>query len=262
MAQPLPENVGACLALCNLLLLELSRTAAVGSGKVVMAHRYGGPWTEIKLDAVQYYLECYAKALTAAKMDTWYIDAFAGTGDREADREVGGIFDGGIIDTVTETLDGSARRALKVMPPIQHFVFIEQDPERCKALEALKSEADGRDVTVLRGDANAAIGQLVQNPPWSLRNGTRNRGVVFLDPYALHVDWATLRALAATHVLDVWYLFPIRDVVSPTLTPLFRNWSKGVNARPCIESCLEGTLFPASAQRPNKYWRGPFFRYC
>jgi len=27
-------------------------------------HPFGGPWTEIKLDAVQYCLECYAKALT------------------------------------------------------------------------------------------------------------------------------------------------------------------------------------------------------
>jgi three-Cys-motif partner protein len=32
-------------------------------------------------------------------------------------------------------------------------------------------------------------------------------------PYALHVDWETLRALASTRVLDVWYLFPIRDTI-------------------------------------------------
>jgi len=34
-------------------------------------HPFGGPWTEIKLDAVQYYLECYAKALTPKKFDLW-----------------------------------------------------------------------------------------------------------------------------------------------------------------------------------------------
>jgi three-Cys-motif partner protein len=37
--------------------------------------------------------------------------------------------------------------------------------------------------------------------------------VVFLDPYALQVDWMTLEALASTQVLDVWYLFPIRDTI-------------------------------------------------
>jgi three-Cys-motif partner protein len=48
----------------------------------MVEHSFGGPWTEIKLDAVQYYLECYTKALTAKQFDLWYIDAFAGTGDR------------------------------------------------------------------------------------------------------------------------------------------------------------------------------------
>jgi len=50
-------------------------------------------------------------------MDLWYIDAFAGSGDREAERQVGGIFEGREIETVIETLDGSARRALKIEPP-------------------------------------------------------------------------------------------------------------------------------------------------
>jgi hypothetical protein len=45
-------------------------------------HRFGGPWTEIKLDAVCYYLECYTKALSRKQFDLWYVDAFAGIGDR------------------------------------------------------------------------------------------------------------------------------------------------------------------------------------
>jgi three-Cys-motif partner protein len=34
----------------------------------------------------------------------------------------------------------------------------------------------------------------------------------FSTHYALQVDWATLELLARTHILDVWYLFPLRDV--------------------------------------------------
>jgi three-Cys-motif partner protein len=181
-------------------------------GGMPMVHAFGGPWTEVKLDAVQYYLECYAKALTRAGMDIWYIDAFAGTGDREASREVGGIFDGRPIETITETLDGSARRALQVEPPFQHFVFIENDPERCDALEALRLQTD-RDVQVIRAEANATLLKMVNGAPWSARDRSRSRGVVFLDPYALEVDWATLVALARTHVLDVWYLFPLESVL-------------------------------------------------
>ncbi len=51
----------------------------------MVGHRYGGTWTELKLDAVTYYLECYTKALTHRRFILWYIDAFAGTGDRIAD---------------------------------------------------------------------------------------------------------------------------------------------------------------------------------
>jgi hypothetical protein len=45
-------------------------------------HTFGGPWTEIKLDAVHYYLGCYTKALKRVGLDLSYIDAFAGTGTR------------------------------------------------------------------------------------------------------------------------------------------------------------------------------------
>jgi three-Cys-motif partner protein len=73
----------------------------------MVEHFFGGPWTEIKLDAVQYYLECYAKALTPKKFDLWYIDAFAGTGDRIETRKVGGLLEG----LPESTIPGVVRRA-------------------------------------------------------------------------------------------------------------------------------------------------------
>ncbi len=87
----------------------------------MVEHSFGGPWTEIKLDAVEYYLECYTKALKHARFDLSYIDAFAGTGDREAERVVGGLFDGKPIETITETLRriGSTRdRGPSVVRPL------------------------------------------------------------------------------------------------------------------------------------------------
>ena len=35
-----------------------------------------------------------------------------------------------------------------------------------------------------------------------------NRAVLFLDPYATEVKWATLEAIAKTQAIDLWYLFP------------------------------------------------------
>jgi three-Cys-motif partner protein len=175
-------------------------------------HPFGGPWTEIKLEAVMYYLECFTRALTAAGLDLWYIDAFAGTGQRQASRETGGLLEGTPVEVIVETLAGSARRALEVRPPFQHFVFMEKDPARCQALERLRPLAAGRDFQVRQVDANTGLREIVERPPWSSKGRSRSRGVVFLDPYALQVEWPTLQALASTKALDVWYLFPLRDV--------------------------------------------------
>jgi hypothetical protein len=67
-------------------------------------HRFGGPWTEVKLDAVEYYLDCYSKAL-GSRFDLWYFDAFAGTGERSEETIAGGILEGGPLRRRIETLD-------------------------------------------------------------------------------------------------------------------------------------------------------------
>ena len=126
----------------------------------MVAHPFGGPWTEIKLDAIEYYLGCYTAALTKARFDLWYIDAFAGTGERTEQRETGGIFCGEPITVVTETLAGSARRALTVSPPFQHLIFNERNSERCRALETLKTKNSTRDIQVTAGDANAVLREI------------------------------------------------------------------------------------------------------
>jgi three-Cys-motif partner protein len=181
----------------------------------MVEHRYGGPWTEIKLEAIEYYLRCYTPALSRGKrpFDLWYIDAFAGTGSRTHERVAGGLIERQPLELVTETLDGSARRALGVTPPFQHFRFIEEDADRCAALGRLKADFPQADIEVIRGDANTVLKALCGNRPWNEGQRSSSRGVVFLDPYAMDVEWTTLQALARTQLLDVWYLFPLQAVV-------------------------------------------------
>ncbi len=84
----------------------------------MVEHPFGGPWTEIKLDAVEYYLKCYTKALKRVGFDIWYIDAFAGTGKFGEHTSVS-LVDSSKASrsqTVKETLAGSARRAVSVSP--------------------------------------------------------------------------------------------------------------------------------------------------
>lgn len=45
-------------------------------------HRFGGTWTEEKLAALREYLSAYTQILKNKRLTRYYIDAFAGTGDR------------------------------------------------------------------------------------------------------------------------------------------------------------------------------------
>jgi three-Cys-motif partner protein len=174
-------------------------------------HMFGGPWTEVKLDAVEYYLECYTKALSRL-FELWYIDGFAGTGERTQARVNGGLL-GQPLEVRIEVFAGSAKRALAVEPTFNHLVFIEQDPERCEALEALRRQHPDREIQILPGDTNDVLRTLIGRPPWTLKDKSAARGIVFLDPYAMQVEWKTLLALAETRVVDVWYLFPLQAVI-------------------------------------------------
>jgi three-Cys-motif partner protein len=82
----------------------------------IVDRHFGGPWTEIKLDAVCYYLECYTKALSRMRFDLWYVDGFAGAGDRTNEKLTGGLLERQPMKWVTETLPGSAKRAMAPSP--------------------------------------------------------------------------------------------------------------------------------------------------
>lgn len=178
-----------------------------------VAHRFGGVWTEIKLKALTEYLDFYQNALKNQGFETWYIDAFAGTGDRHAELDRGGIFEGQPIERLELILDGSARKALSIAPPFDHYWFTEQHRERARALENLREEFP-HDISISPGEANSELVALFNSPKWTSGSVARKqRGVVFLDPYEMSVNWTTLEALADTRRVDVWYLFPRKAVV-------------------------------------------------
>lgn len=162
-----------------------------GSGED--AHRFGGPWTLIKLEALQKYLAAYTQALKKQSFRLLYIDAFAGTGN--CDVGMGGE---------TLSLPGSARIALETTPAFHDLIFIEQDTARCAALRTLATSHPGRTLQIIQGEANAELAKLCASTNW-----TKTRAVLFLDPYGLELEWGTLEAIAKTQAIDVWYLFPL-----------------------------------------------------
>lgn len=172
----------------------------------MVEHRYGGPWTNIKTGVLRSYLGFFTSALKNQGFELWYIDGFAGTGTRTIDQRDADLFGEG---SEPQEIDGSAKIALGIDPPFQRFVFIEEKPKRVAALKAL---AEGRsDVVIVQGDANAAITELCRSTAWrgKLAPGSGIRAVMFLDPYGMSVDYATLQEMRQTAAIDVWYLFPL-----------------------------------------------------
>lgn len=177
-------------------------------------HEFGGPWTEVKLDAIGEYSKFFTVALRNQDFELWYIDAFAGTGSRTAKHETGGLLEGGPIGVREEILAGSARRAIEVQPIFHHLVLMDRRPSHYRALCALAAEHPSRDIRVLKGDANDKIHEVISAPPWrSHPRAWAQRALVFLDPYGMTVRWPTLEALAATKRADVWYLVNLKGVV-------------------------------------------------
>ncbi len=203
-------------------------------------HRFGGDWTTAKLDVLAKYLASYTTALKnkPSKNQPFrkgYIDAFAGTGYRDArrDDESGNVLQGLLLPDLAEQepqalLDGSARLALKTEPRFDRYVFIERSVERCAQLEALKAEFPdlASDIQIRHGDANAEIQELCTKD-WS-----SHRAVLFLDPYGMQVEWRTIEAIAATKAIDLWLLFPLGIGVNRLLTrsgDIPESWRRRLN---------------------------------
>ncbi len=213
------------------------RPSTKTSGK---GHRFGGDWTTAKLDILAKYLASYTKALKdkPSKEQPFrkaYIDAFAGTGYRDAKRddesEQGSqalLFPDLAKREPQSLLDGSARLALKTQPGFDRYIFIERSVERCAQLEALKTEFPhlANDIRICRGDANVEI-QTLCSKEWTSR-----RAVLFLDPYGMQVDWKTIEAIAKTKAIDLWLLFPLGIGVNRLVTKsgeIPESWRQRLN---------------------------------
>jgi three-Cys-motif partner protein len=177
-----------------------------GVGAEMSAQRFGGPWSLIKVEAVSAYLQRFNSALKRQSFERIYIDAFAGSGSFTfGSLGAGSLFD---EDKALGVHAGSAQRALETTPPFHRLFFVESDPKNIKSLRSL-AEADARRrATVVEGDANEEVRRICREIDWR-----RKRGVIFLDPFGNTVDWPTLKAVAETKALDLWYLFPLSGVL-------------------------------------------------
>lgn len=186
-------------------------------------HSFGGSWTKEKLHILSSYLAAYstifARNKNAQFFDTFYVDAFAGSGyiktANEPVVEEPQLFENLAEDEPQEFLKGSAVCALEVDPPFKNYLFIERSNRWCEDLECLKQKFPHRaaSIQIRKGDAKANLLSWVRSQNWN-----KTRAVVFLDPYGMQVDWEIIEALGHTQGIDLWLLFPLGVGVMRLLT--------------------------------------------
>lgn len=198
-------------------------------------HQFGGDWTAAKLDVLAGYLEAYTTALKRTPFKLGYIDAFAGTGYREAkgsseevQSEQSLLFPDLAQPEPQELLEGSALRALKTEPRFDRYIFIERSAGRCSQLEQLRQDFPqlAREIIVRKGEANEEIREMCRH------NWSAHRAVLFLDPYGMQVEWKTIEAVASTKAIDLWLLFPLGIGVNRLLTKSSKipdSWRQKLN---------------------------------
>ena len=171
------------------------------------SHRFGSDSTELKLSVIGAYLHGFTQALRRYFPSLIYIDVFSGSGAREVLHE--GRPANLVEDAREEWIEerrGSARIALDTEPPFTKLIFIERKKAFCRALEALADSYVGRDVKVLRGEANELILKAIDRP-WK-----GARAVMFIDPYGMQLSWSTLEAIRGTEAVDIWYLVTLQGL--------------------------------------------------
>ncbi len=159
----------------------------------MVEHRFGGAWTQLKLEVLREYLHFYAKALKNQNFRLIYIDAFAGSWSSTYH-----------IDGKDIQLDGSASIALDSTPPFDEYIFIENHAQRFSDLKSLCNSHEEKKIKLYSEDANGQVLKLCAETDWK-----NTRAVIFLDPYGMEVDWKTIQAIAETRAIDLWYLFPL-----------------------------------------------------
>jgi three-Cys-motif partner protein len=185
------------------------------------SHHFGGDWTEEKLLRLKKYLDAYMTIFTsnvrAAKLHTIYVDAFAGTGYRNIEKDLSHTAMLPFLDDeeAVSFQKGSAQIALEMEPSFDEYFFIEQSPEYSQELEKLRAKFPDKahKVSIIQQDANSFL------QTWCHRRNWRfDRAMIFLDPYGMQVEWKTIEAIAKTKAIDLWILFPLGQAVNRLLT--------------------------------------------
>lgn len=168
---------------------------------------FGGEWTLQKLHIIEEYLKSYATVLKKQRVKKIYVDGFAGSGITELKSSMSNqnlSIEESISEIEPIIVQGSALLSLKY--DFDEYYFIELDESRISDLkDAIKKQYPEKysKVNFITGDSNIKLLEVIS------KITVYDRCLMFLDPYALELNWSTLEAISKCAVVDLWYLFPL-----------------------------------------------------
>lgn len=194
---------------------------------MVKKKKWGGKWTEEKLEAFEKYVRAYLTIMNKYRdVCGWkllYFDGFAGSGTRAYEEDGDGTLEAQDLFGQEVTLEdfnvyqGAAERVVKIenekMRSFDFYYFVDNSEENCRLLDEKLSQykIKGRRHH-LNSDANDAVIRLAS----TLRNNSTCKALVFLDPFGMQINWESIEALKGLPV-DLWILVPTGVIINRLL---------------------------------------------
>ena len=183
--------------------------------------KWGGLWTEQKLDAFEKYVKAYLTIMNRNRDKYgWkliYFDAFAGSGSKESEqKDVNKVplFD--ITEEDEAVYRGAAERVANIdLRGFDYYYFIESDETSKSELEELLKPIMIEKKLDLRfrcGDANEYLKKLAE----IIKNDAKYRSLTMIDPFGMQVNWKSIEQLKGTKT-DLWILIPSGVIINRLL---------------------------------------------
>ncbi len=180
--------------------------------------RWGGGWTEKKLDAFSKYVWSYLSIMKHSNWETIYFDGFAGSGSRAKDiHRNKSLFDELNISEESNVYKGSAERVLSLKDNLtfNYYYFIDTDKQALKTLRTKIKEKFGAPPKMIfrNDDVN---NQLLKLSTTMKKYGEKYAALIFLDPFGMQIEWESIASLEGTRT-DLWILLPTGVIVNRLL---------------------------------------------
>lgn len=179
--------------------------------------KWGGNWTEIKLEAFENYVNAYLTIMNAQKQKyngwptTIYFDGFAGSGIRSSAtiEQKQSLFNDYFAKEETELYKGSAERVLSLTQKFDYYFFVDNDKASINSLEKKlleKSIVDDK-CHFIYDDVNLQLEKL------SKFINDKKAALVLLDPFGMQINWSSIEKLKDKRV-DLWILIPSGVIIN------------------------------------------------